>query len=310
MNCFADVNNYQVMSDRLSEINERSTGTGGVNLFIWGGDNGYGRNQPHDAEGNLPQVYATSLGGLNFLTTAPLLMIIGNHEYDQDTTHGCSTGSCENDAGAAPYVTFGMTSAQNSWYSDPNALCKCSSTACSSTFFFNGQTKPVDWQYTLGFYAVGDLGVITFDGRWHLPHLLDANQGDSDFKTAVRSGLQHMQNAGVLEHVWVLAHWNDEGEGGASSTVDGRRELLQFASDEGIAKYTSSTWSAFQGHAHVNYKGSDNSYCLGGNGQSWGASPNGCGCASEMVFDRNHETSVDFTSPGGKCPTHCTTTGR
>merc|ERR1712054_660000 len=86
MNCFADVDNYQVMADRLEEINELSED--GINLLIWGGDNGYGRNQAHDVAGNLPHVYKTQFGGLDFLTTAPLLMIIGNHEYDQDHSHG------------------------------------------------------------------------------------------------------------------------------------------------------------------------------------------------------------------------------
>jgi len=308
MNCFADVNNFQVMHDRLAEINESSHG--GINLIIWGGDNGYGRNQPHDVEGNLPHVYATRLGGLDFLTTAPLFMLMGNHEYDQDAHHGCSTGDCMNDAGAAPYVAFGMTSAVKSWFSDPDALCNCSSSACSSSVFFNGGTQPVDWKYTLGFYAVGDLGVITFDGRWNLRNLLDASQGDPDFKAAVQSGLKYMGNAGVLENVWVLGHWNNEGQGGASSAVDGRREFLQFASKLGIGEYTTSTWFAFSGHAHTNTQGGDTDYCLGGNGQSWAASPVGCGCASKVVFNQSHQTSVEFTSPGGKCPTHCTTTGR
>merc|ERR1712000_172059 len=257
--------------------------------------------------GNLPHVYKTQFGDLDFLTTAPLIVISGNHEYDQDHGHGCSTGTCTNDAGAAAYIAFGVTSAQKPWYSNSEALCHCDSAACSSSSVFSGGTKPVDWQYTLGFYALGNLGVIVFDGRWCLDRLL---QSDNDFKSAARSGLQNMNKAGVLEHVWVLGHWNNEGEGGCSSAVDGRRAFLQFAGDEGIGQYTTSTWFAFQGHAHVNVKGRDNDYCIGGNGQSWGASSVGCGCASKMVFDQNQQTSIDFTSPGGKCPRRCTTTGR
>lgn len=215
-----------------------------------------------------------------------------------------------NDAGAAPYVTFGMTSPVKPWFSNPGALCHCGSTACSSSVFFNGGTQPVDWQYTLGFYAVGNLGVITFDGRWNIRNLLNASHGDPDFQAAVESGLKYMNTAGVLENVWVLSHWNNEGQGGASSSVDGREEFIKFASKAGNGDYTNSTWLAFSGHAHVNVPGGDNDYCLGGNGQSWGASSVGCGCASKLVFNKSRQTSVDFTSPGGKCPTHCTTTGR
>jgi len=201
-----------------------------------------------------------------------------------------------------------VQSAQKAWLPNAQSLCECASKACSSTYFFNGGTKPVDWQYTLGFYAVGNLGVITFDGRWYLQRLLDPSAGDADFKAAVSAGLRNMKALGVLDNVWFISHWNAGGEGGGSSSVDGRTSLLRFASVEGIGEYSASTWYAFSGHAHTNSKQDDTSYCIGGNGQSWGASPVGCGCASRMEFDSGRKTAIDFTSPGGKCATHCTTT--
>lgn len=221
-------------------------------IIIFGGDNFY---QAHGGAGSWAQEYFehTTEQGKPLSVEKVLLAVVGNHDYETGgltqgqrfdmSSHpqqGKCVGSCNVTACwmLTQYAMDGYMSASLEWSAHDKQMVPSPSKGslppqeCLSNY-------AVPWMYTLGFYALGTIGVITIDNAWTYK-AIEAQMGTEIWE----QGLDALYAQGC-EAVLVTGHWNEAQDGANSNMRQWAKYLQQFAPKMKILGNA--------GHDHHNY---------------------------------------------------------